>query len=162
MEDTWTKALLALLPVLVGAGIGIVPTLYLERFRARAALRTRWDQTRQVVSAQFAACVRRIVDIAEEPGDHAAELDAEHRQLQIHMAEIRIVGGREVQGTARELISATFALQNTAGTPQAKEARERTLTALFGFYRAVRRELQVPDADDMVPLNPSAVPGGRP
>jgi hypothetical protein len=158
MEDTWTKALLALLPVLVGAGIGIVPTLLLERFKTQAALRTRWDQTRQTTCAQLAACVRRIVDVAEEPGDHAEELDGEHRQLQIHMAEIRIVGGFEVQATARSLVGTTFALQKTAGTAEAVQARKRTLTALFEFYRAVRRELQVPEADELAPMNPPPSP----
>lgn len=153
MEDTWTKAVLALLPVLVGAGIGIVPTLILERWRHAATLRTRWDQTLQTICAQFAACVRRLLDVAEDPADHAAELDEEHRRLQVHMAEIRIVGGPEVQTAARSLVSATYAVQQTAGTPEARAARERTLAALFEFYRAARRQLKVPMADELAPMN---------
>jgi hypothetical protein len=60
-----------------------------------------------------------------------------------------------VQATARTLISTTYLLQQAAGTEAALGARTRTLNALFEFYRAARRELKVPDADEMVPLNPT-------
>jgi hypothetical protein len=157
MEDTWTKALLILLPVLVGAGIGIFPTLLLERVRTAAALRTRWDDKLQTVGAEFAACTRRLIDIAEDPAADTRALDDEHRQLQIRMAEIRILGGLAVQTSARRVVTNAYALQVAAGTGDTADPRRRTIDSLFEFYRAVRLQLKVPEAEIMAPMNPPAL-----
>jgi hypothetical protein len=152
---TWTQVLLLLMPVLAGAIIGVFPTLLLERTRARAALRTRWDQNLQTVCAEFAACTRRLLDLAEEPDGNEDALEAEHRTLQIRMAEIRILGGLDVQAAARNVVASTHRLRlaATARPDEAKGHRDHTLDGLFAFYRATRHQLKVPDADALAPMN---------
>ncbi|MBO4139114.1 hypothetical protein J5U46_02950 [Micromonospora tulbaghiae] len=156
MGVTWAQLLLLLLPVLAGAVIGIFPTLLLERMRIASALRTRWDQDLQRSCAEFAACTRRIIDLAEEPADNEDALEAEHRMLQVHMAEVRILGGFDVQAAARRIVASTHGLRMTASTKpeDAAQHRSRTLESLFAFYRAVRHQLRIPDADKLAPMNP--------
>ncbi|MET8836969.1 hypothetical protein ABZV78_24065 [Micromonospora sp. NPDC004540] len=170
MGDTWAKLLIPLIPVVVGAGIGFLPTLLLERFRANAALRTRWDVTLHTACAKFAACTRRLVDLSEEatPDLDAdqrrtlrQELDREHRTLQELMAEVRLLGSRATQEAARAVVRDAWALRTEALTgvdPRAAEfgavtPRSRTLDGLLAFYAAVRRQLRVPEAADVIPLN---------
>ncbi|MEU8130314.1 hypothetical protein AB0B68_24110 [Micromonospora sp. NPDC049049] len=156
MGVTWAQLLQLLLPVLAGAVIGVFPTLLLERIRNAAALRTRWDQELQKVCAEFAACTRRIIDLAEEPTGDEGALEAEHRMLQVHMAEVRILGGLDVQAAARSVVASTHGLRMTASTKpeDAARHRNRTLDGLFAFYRAVRHQLKIPDADKLAPMNP--------
>ncbi|MEH0841188.1 hypothetical protein V6U81_02185 [Micromonospora sp. CPCC 205711] len=170
MGDTWTKLLIPLIPVVVGAGIGFLPTLMLEKFRASAALRTRWDITLHTACAKFAACTRRIVDISEEAAPDLdadqrrtlqQELDREHRTLQELMAEVRLLGNRATQEAARAVVRDAWALRTEALTgadPRKEEfgdftPRSRTLDGLLAFYAAARRQLQVPEAADLIPLN---------
>jgi hypothetical protein len=167
VDDTWTKALLVLLPVLAGAVIGIFPMLLLERLRAAAALRTRWDDTLHKLCAQFAACTRRIIDIAEDHEPATSDitrqhLDEEHRQLQVLMAEVRLLGNAQVQSAARMVVRDSWALRMevvTGTDPRSgdfpgRPPRARTLDGLFAFYLAARTQLQVPNADDLAPVNP--------
>lgn len=176
MHTTWTQVILVLLPVVVGAAIGMVPTIFLERARLRAALRTRWDPTLQQRCAEFAATARRLLELSEEMQQDAnrdAAMRAEHARLQTLMAEVRLLAGVPVQLAARQVVRHGWALRVTAsaGTdPRAgdfggREPRERVLEALFDFYRVARRELQVRDAGGLAPLNPpliGALPtGGR-
>jgi hypothetical protein len=180
MHTTWTQVILVLLPVVVGAVIGVVPTIFLERTRIRAALRTRWDPTLQESCAGFAATARRLLELSGEiqPGSEGADrgaavaaMRAEHARLQTLMAEVRLLAGVPVQLAAREVVRHGWALRVMASVgadPRAadfggREPRERVLEALFDFYRVARRELQVRDADGLAPLNPpliGALPSG--
>ena len=166
MGGTWSQMMLVLLPVVIGATIGVVPTILMELSRSRAKLRTRWDPTLEDVCAEFAATARRILDLAEavhEPADDAIEsVRNEHGRLQRFMVEIRLLAGPEVQLAARHVVRHTWALQVAvetgvdprAGTYPAVSPRERSLSSLFDFYLAVRRQLRVPEADRLLPLNP--------
>lgn len=171
MESTWTTTLLALIPVVVGVVIGILPAVFLDRWRASAALRIRWDQTLHTVCAKFAACTRRIIDISEEAGpglptsrrrELEREIDIEHRTLQELMAEIRLLGNKATQAAARHVVRDSWALRTQALTgndPRAAdvggiEPRIRTLNGLLAFYVAARNQLRVPEADDLELLNP--------
>jgi hypothetical protein len=171
VETTWKGMLLALIPVVVGAGLGVLPAIFLDRWRASAALRIRWDQTLQTVCAKFAACARRIIDISENirpdlpPGrlsELEREIDVEHRALQELMAEVRLLGDKATQAAARHVVRDSWALRTQALTgndPQSANAggvepRTRTLNGLLGFYLAARRQLRVPGAGELEPLNP--------
>jgi hypothetical protein len=166
MSTTWADVALVLLPVVVGAVVSVVPTLFLERQRDRAGLRTRWDPTLEQVCASFAAGVRRIVDLAQVQSEglrqSAAALREEHVELQRLMAEIRLLAAPPVQLAARRVVRHAWALQAhtlTGIDPRAADfpalsPRERTLSSLLDFYLAARRQLQIPDAANLVPLNP--------
>jgi hypothetical protein len=137
-----------------------------ERLRARAALGTRWDMSLEQACAEFAATVRRILDLAERSTlvhpDLAESMYREHRHLQCLLTKIRLLAGGQIQLAARQIVRHTWALQLstiTGADPRAsdypsRDPRERTISSLFDFYHAVRRQLQVPDADDVVPVNP--------
>ena len=172
MQATWTQVALVLLPVVVGAAIGVVPTIFMEQARARATLRTRWDANLRETCAEFAATARRLLELAEEASyaqdgtQRQAAADAtrgEHGRLQALMAEVRLLAGVPVQMAARQVVRHAWALQVLASTgadPRADvfdkhEPRERVLGALFDFYRAARRQLQVHDADGLAPINPA-------
>jgi hypothetical protein len=169
MTATWTQVVLVLLPVVVGAAIGVAPTILVERARQRAALRTRWDVSLHRTCADFAASARRILDLSEQrPGPTAAGQDSsvdsirnEHSRLQILMAEVRLLGNEEVQRSARMVVRHTWAvyvLATGGPDPRATEydepPRGRALSSLLDFYRSVRRQLVVPDADKIAQLNP--------
>ncbi|GAA2632109.1 hypothetical protein GCM10010399_75500 [Dactylosporangium fulvum] len=169
MTLTWAQVIIVLLPVLVGAFIGIVPTLLVERAKQRAALRTRWDATIHTSCAQFAAAVRRILNLAEqfdhstvdaERDDLLSKIRDEHTRLQLFMAEIRLLADVPVQLAARAALTHTFVLYlRLAGAAAAEEgtpveARQRALASLFDFYRAVRVQLRVPDPQELAPMNP--------
>jgi hypothetical protein len=170
MIRDWGQNASVLLPIMIGAVAGAVPTVMIERMRHRTALGTRWDAAIQGTCADFAACARTILDLAE----HHATLDdedasavlkqmrQERSRLQVLMAEVRILADEPVQLAARRVVRHAWALQVMAATgvdPRvgdhpADPPRDRSLAALFDFYRAVRRQLRVPDAGDLTPLNP--------
>jgi hypothetical protein len=161
-----------LLPVLVGAGAGAVPAVLVERSRHRIVLDTRWDVAIQSASANFAASARTLLDLAEqhakagvaEQEEVLERMKTERGRLQVRMAEVRILTDDRVQLAARRVVRHTWALQVllTTGTdPRVTDfpgtpPRERALSSLFDFYRAVRRQLRVPDAGGLAPLNPPA------
>ncbi|WP_229074981.1 hypothetical protein [Actinoplanes sp. DH11] len=167
------KAVMVLLPVLVGAAAAAVPTVLVERSRQRVVLDTRWDVAIQNVSANFATSARALLDLAEQ---HAKASEAEQKEvlermtmergrLHMLMAEVRILTDHRVQLAARRVVRHTWALQALLATgtdPRATDfpyagPRERTLSSLFDFYRAVRRQLRVPHADELASLNPPVV-----
>ena len=166
MNGTWSQLTIVLVPVVVGAVIGVVPTLLVEWSRTRAELRTRWDATLEEVCAEFVMTVRRILELTEAAhGPTVGSVESvrqEHGRLQRHMAEIRLLAGPELQLAARHVVRHAWALQvafEAGADPRADDypaanPRERTLAGLFDFYLAVRKQLQVPDADRLVPLNP--------
>ncbi|GGN90125.1 hypothetical protein GCM10010112_75240 [Actinoplanes lobatus] len=170
MIDDGGHNAMMLLSIVIGAIAGSVPTLMIERMRHRSALGTRWDNAIQGTCAEFAACARTILDLAEHhaalrTADQPASLEQirrERGQLQTLMTEVRILADEPVQLAARRFVRHAWALQVTAATgidPRAADyphdpPRERALAALFDFYRAVRRQLRVPDAADLAPLNP--------
>jgi hypothetical protein len=166
MNGTWSQLTLVLFPVVVGAAIGVIPTILVDWSRGRATLRTRWDPALEEVCADFASAVRRILELTETtagPTEHSVKsVGSEHGHLQRCLVEIRLLAGPEVQVAARQVVRHTWALQTTFVTgvdPRAidyptVDPRERTLSSLFAFYLAVRKQLRVPQADRVVPLNP--------
>jgi hypothetical protein len=170
MNATWSQLTLVLFPVVVGAVIGVMPTILVEWSRGRAKLRTRWDAALEEVCADFVAALRRILELTEtapSPTEHLIEsVRSEHGRLQRHLAEIRLLAGPEVQLAARHAVRHAWALQTTFVTgvdPRANDypaagPRERALSSLFAFYLAARKQLRVPDANRVVPLNPPLDP----
>jgi hypothetical protein len=167
MTTGWPQVVLVLLPVLVGAAVGAVPTIAIERFRIRTTLDTRWDAALHQTCAQFAVTARRLIDLAEslpsmtDAGgrrDTVATMTRERGRLQVLMAEIRLLADVRVQLAARRVVRHTWAVQQAATTPgpgaDCAAPRERALITMFEFYHAVRRQLRVPEADELAPLNP--------
>ncbi|MFI1993556.1 hypothetical protein [Actinoplanes sp. NPDC020271] len=162
----WLQDAAVLIPIMIGAVAGAVPTAMIERMRNRAALDTRWDSAIQRTCADFAACARTILDLTEhhdpEIPDVPEATRREHSRLQVLMAEVRILGDEAVQLAARRVVRHAWALQVETATgtdPRAADhpsltPRERLLGALFDFYRAARRQLRVPAAAELIPLNP--------
>jgi hypothetical protein len=170
MSTTWTQMILVLLPVVVGAAIGVVPTAVVERARRRAEMRTRWDTALQKSCVEFTASARRVVDLSEQFGQPpsaartvtADDLRQEHSRLQTLMAEIRLLAGEQVQLAARLVVRhawALYVMTVTGSDPRSSEydhpPRARVIESLFTFYLAARRQLMVPDADGLPPLNPA-------
>lgn len=159
-----------LLSIVVGAIAGSVPTIMIEKVRHRSVLGTRWDNAIQGTCADFAACARTVIDLADhhatlDEADRPASLEQIRRErgrLQTLMAEVRILADEPVQLAARRFVRHAWALQVMTATgidPRAADypadpPRDRALAALFDFYRAVRHRLRVPDAADLAPLNP--------
>jgi hypothetical protein len=170
MNAGWPQATVVFLPMLFGAIVGAVSTFVIERSRVRMTFHTRWDATLHATCAQFAVSARRLIDLAEglsEPADADLMRDAvaimvrERRRLQVLMAEIRLLADVRVQLAARGVVRHTWAMQQAAttgvGPPASGDcARESALAGLFEFYRAVRRQLRVPQAAELAPLNPPA------
>jgi hypothetical protein len=166
MNAGWPQAAVVFLPMLFGAVIGAVSTFVIERSRVRITFHTRWDATLHATCAQFAVSARRLLDLDEGPSEPAGgKRDAvgimaqERRRLQVLMAEIRLLADVRVQLAARGVVRYTWAMQQAAktdvGPPAGGDwARERALACLFEFYRAVRRQLRVPQAGELAPLNP--------
>ncbi|MEU8819984.1 hypothetical protein [Actinoplanes sp. NPDC048796] len=166
MTTGLSQVILVLLPVLVGAAVGAVPAIAIERSRVRTTLDTRWDTALHQTCAQFAVTARTLIDIAEE----LPEADARRRQeavatmarergrLHVLLAEIRLLADARVQLAARQVVRHTWAVQKVAiGAGPAGDGaapRERALAGMFEFYRAVRLQLRVPEADELAPLNP--------
>ncbi|WP_328468614.1 hypothetical protein OHA21_52245 [Actinoplanes sp. NBC_00393] len=169
-----------IITLVLGAAIGFAPTYLVERAKQRAQLSTRWDQELYRLCAEFTATARQLSHsagrLAGNPtmligpaDDQLAQrqlVDDLHVRLRALREQIRIVGSLDVQESARRIQAHCFWLRVVAqgGTDEdegkAVTPGHRVLAELPRFYSAVRRQLRVPDADqvDVVPFGLAAAP----
>jgi hypothetical protein len=85
MSASFGQIAIVLLPVVVGAAAGLVPTWLIERARHNAAIRTRWDATLQTACSDFATAANWVLRLSflvmQSEGDvrsaHVERMDQE-------------------------------------------------------------------------------------
>jgi len=172
MFSTVLNAVVSLLLVVVGAAVAFLSNYLTERRKERSAFQTRRDASLFTLSADFAAAARELVhlvmqvDDGVEPRPDAHKIDAARLRLRTLMEQIRLLGGIEVQTAARLVVRHVYAMRvvlvDGGPDPRADEfpgvgPQERVHRALREFYVAVRRQLQVADADQLASLDQTAV-----
>lgn len=147
----------------LGAAIGFVPTFLLERSKQRHALRTRWDVPLYELCGQFLSVTRTLVHLAKhldrspDQDATARTLDARHAELRGLYEQLRLLGNRRVQETARVVIHHGYAVRAVAEGSTDMRAKDypgltpeaRVKAAVKEFVVAVRGQLGVARADDV-------------
>lgn len=162
----------AVVLIVLGAAVGYVPAYLTQRRseqaqakRERDALLRRWDPALSVLCGDFAATVRRYVHLVQRlnrAADRAAQverIDEQHQQLRALTEQLRLLGDRDVQVRAHSVQKHAYALRVVAEGGVDKRAADypdktpdkRVFEALYEFYVAARRQLQVPNPDDVDP-----------
>lgn len=153
--------LTVLLPVVAGALIGFVPNLVLEGRKDRAARLNRWSDALYSASAELMESARRVEHLAEytELGlaDEGARLrlDEDHQRMRAAREKISMLGNAEVQQAAREVIDHVYAIRmrlETGHDPHPRGALSPTArlrVARTEYYRTVRRQLRVPNPEEV-------------
>jgi hypothetical protein len=172
---------LALVPVVVGAAIGLVPAYLLERRRERSALAVRWDMSLYQLCAEFTVSVRHMIAEAEQTGatsdammrrQRQEQLDEHRVRLRTLQEQIRLLGNSELQTSARLVLHHAYAVRTVSlggADPRAEDypgtdPRERLNTSIRGFYVAARKQLRVEhpldvSPDEVIPERPLPPPG---
>ena len=160
--------------LVLGAGLGFIPTYLIERTKQRAQLNIRWDAELYRLCAEFTATTRQLMhatgQLAEQPDrrlepavDQAAQrrlVDDLHSRLRGLREQIRLIGNLDVQESSRRIQSHSFWVRvlGEGGTDDGEGneilPHQRVLDEMPRFYAAVRRQLRVPDAEkvDLVPF----------
>jgi hypothetical protein len=156
--------------LLIGAAVAFLPTLFLEWWRSRRAMATRWDGALQQTCREFTASARRLQHHAERRGDlpDAAALDeaidGEHAMLRTLCEQIHLSGSKELQKAAKMVVRHGYALRLVAeGRPDPRATefpgrapRERFVVELTNFYIAARRQLGVRNPEEMADIDSPA------
>ena len=166
---TTISILPVLLPVVVGALIGFVPNWILEGRKERAARLVMWSDALYSASVELMTSARRVEHLAEYTGLGVAEegarlrLDEDHQQMRAAREQVSMLANSEVQAAARSVIDHVYAIRMQLETgedphPTADGATpaRRLKAARVEYYKAVRRQLRVPDADEVSVRNPEA------
>ncbi|MDT7729203.1 MAG: hypothetical protein QOI21_5779 [Actinomycetota bacterium] len=148
--------------LLLGAIIGFVPNLLLERTKQRHAVRTRWDVPLFELCKQFTASARQVVhlarrlDRAPDRPSQVEKLDEKHAELRGLSEQVRLLGSSELQEAARLVIHHCYAVRATAeGQPDARAKdyadppEKRMKDAIRAFLIASRRQLGVGNPQDV-------------
>lgn len=157
--------LLPLVLVLAGAVVGFLPTTITQVLQERGVKRSRWDLPLYELASDFARTVRSFTHLAQrldrspDQAETLRRLDEQHERLRGLTEQLRILGRQSVQITAREVQRHAFALRRVAeGQPDGRIAEfpettpdQRVFSSLEDFYKAVRRQLQVTNPDDVAP-----------
>jgi hypothetical protein len=160
-----TIALLTvLLPVVAGAIIGFVPNWLLEGRKDKAARRGKWSDALYVASTELLGSARRSEHLIEQlasgesSSNQALRLDEEQQRMRVALEQVLMLGNAEVQRAARRLVHHTWAqrvLMQKGEDPHPRTGgmnpKERTMHARRAYYKAVRRQLRVPSADEWAP-----------
>jgi hypothetical protein len=171
VSEGYRQMVLVLLPVIVGAGLAVVPTLLVERVRQRATLLTRWDPALHTACAEFAATARRVLRLSNRIAGQPASADTrsalileiydEHARLSGLMEQIWLLSRPDLQRATRLVIRHAAALRQYAisgtdpyGDDSTPPPEPRFNDAIIDFYRAARRELQIQNADDIASRDP--------
>jgi hypothetical protein len=149
--------------LVLGAGIGLVPTYLLERSKQKHLLSTRWDMPLFELCKEFASAARELVhlamhlDRAADQADQRRELDLRHAELRGLYEQVRILGSSELQKAARRVIHHCYAVRAVAEGEQ--DAREedypgttpagRVKVSVNEFIIAARRQLGVTRPEDV-------------
>ncbi|WP_436532317.1 hypothetical protein [Actinoplanes sp. HUAS TT8] len=149
--------------LVLGAGLGFLPTFLMERAKQRTQIDTRWDAELYRVCADFTATARQLMHATGRPPEERELVDDLHARLRALREQIRILGSLDVQESARRIQSHSFWLRALReGRADEGEGNDlppdqRVMAELPRFYAAVRRQLRVPAADqvDLVPFGPA-------
>ena len=161
--------------MVVGGGVSLVTTIAVEAFRNRAEstrqavreqslLATRWDQDLAHYTAELIASARRLrhiagrLDRADDRPLMVRLLDEQHESLRSLAAQVGLLGSLDVQERARMVARHAYAVRAVGdglGDPRASEypdsnPDDRLVDAIADLQLAVRRQLRMPDADDVL------------
>ncbi len=159
---------LALVPVVAGAAIGLIPAYLIERRRERSTLAVRWDMSLYQLCAEFTVSVRQMIAGAEQTGlvsdpivrrQRQEQLDEFRVRLRTLQEQIRLLGNSELQSSARLVLHHAYAVRTVAlGGPDPRaddypgtDPRERLNASIRGFYVAARKQLRVDHPLDVSP-----------
>jgi hypothetical protein len=161
-----SQLLSTLVPLVVGALIGFIPTYLLELRRERNALRTRWDEPLLNLSKDFTDSARQLLHLSRrfhrssDPEQQMDKIDDQHRRLRGLSDQIHLLGSKDVQAAAMLVRHHAYAVRAVLaeGRPdrRAKDypgttPESRFQEALLGFYVAVRVQLRVTAPREMSP-----------
>jgi hypothetical protein len=166
------QLVITLITLAAGALLGVIPTYLLERSKQRATLLTRWDEALYHLCAEFAGTARQLMHVAgrlKEDLDRdscLAQIDDLHRHLRALREQIRLIGSAEVQSYARLVQRHAYWMRVTAegGTDAGASAYggmpadRRVAAELYRFYAAARRQLRVPNPNELAPDDPHPIP----
>lgn len=161
-----------LLPVIAGALIGFVPNLLLEGQKDRAARRNKWSEALYIASVDFMTSARRVEHLIEsiklgiaDEVTAKSRLDEEHQRTRAAREQIMMLGDAEVQQAARRVLDDVYSLRvqmQTGEDPQPRldglEPGKRLAEGRVEYYKAVRRQLRVPDPDEIAVRVPRVPP----
>jgi hypothetical protein len=135
--------------------------LILEGRKDRYARHSKWDEALYKASVELMAASRRSQHLLEQiEGGQTREgqldrLDEEQQKLRVALEAMLILGDTAVQRAARRVVHHGWAhrvLVETGTDPHpataGKGPQARATAARYSLYRAVRRQLRIPHADD--------------
>lgn len=167
MGDTWTMGIAAetsvtstFLLVVLGAVVGVVPALTVERFRSKDARDSRARDLTLDRTTEFTRAARRLRARSEAYGSNPTDANlglivTAHEDLWVAFESLVMVAGVEIQETAREVLHHAYSVREQyeegsdprADTYPDTSPRGRLIASLRPYYTAVRRELGVPEPD---------------
>ncbi|WP_405470269.1 hypothetical protein [Streptomyces canus] len=158
----------SVLLVVVGAGVGLIPTYLLERRKERHALAVRWDAPLYDLCKECAASARQLVhltrrlDRAADRDEQRKKVDGEHARLRSVVQQLRILGTAELQQAAKEVEHHAWWVRAVhEGRPDelvehygGRAVEDRLRDAMRRLFVAARRQLGVKDPDTVVSDDP--------
>ena len=158
------SALITLGAVVLGGGVSIAATLAAEAFKHRTTIATRWDADLARHASELVATSRRLQHVAGATGggddsrDAKHRLDTQHEALRSLAAQVGLLGSFDVQERARMVVRHAYAVRAVAqGFPDPRQheypglsPNARLIDAISEFQAAVRRQLRIANADDVL------------
>lgn len=142
--------------------------------REREDRKEQWERERQdrlddslrVLCSDFAAAARELLHLARRlqrssnPGAQRKRIDDVHLRVRSLNEQIRLLANREVQRTAQTVVHHAYAVRAVIAEQRPDErfavygepVNTRYLDAVRDFYKAVRKQLGVPEAEELAPL----------
>jgi hypothetical protein len=162
------QAFLGLVGALIGASASIVTTIAVQRWRHRSEAQGRRDDRLLNLASDFASAVRRLASLADRYSTAAdqqgvlTEIDAQHLELRAVHQQLRLIGTSRVQRSARMVLRHVYAVVDVRlGKPDPRQKdfpghspSERLGEELVEFYRSVRAQLRLNDAEDVLGDDP--------
>jgi hypothetical protein len=166
-----TALVTAVVTLFTRAILGFLPTYIMDRRLEKRTARTRWDSALFESAEKLIAATRRSQHLSGQVAsghndpDRLGRLDEEQQAIRVAAEQNRLVANGEVQLAAREILQHVYALRVQAEKGEdpyvtqygERQPVDRLRTAHLDFYRAVRRQLCVPNPDD-VPVDDSPGP----
>jgi hypothetical protein len=155
--------IVTLISVTAGAIIGFVPAVFLQKRAQAHEIDTRWDSMLLAASVDLLTAARRTEHIADQieqghtDNERMQLFDDLHQQVRVAVEQIRMLGVADVQIAARNILRSIYSrriLLNKGIDPYSAEYRGITPSERLGghlliFYKAVRIQLRVADAEDV-------------
>jgi hypothetical protein len=160
----WLTAVFSLGGGLVAAAVSAFVVTRTSNQRIDADVRARLDAALLECALTFTSSCRRVRHLAErftrstDPESQKAALDDAHQAMRMASEQLRLLGNRRVQESARAVIHHAYSVrvQGEEGRdPRAsdypgKSPARRLNDELQGFYRAVRSQLKIEDAENVL------------